>query len=73
MFLQGHGLTYEGDSMLIVPQGNETDDNLFLNITNIAKKFAMFERCISVLFLDACRELSSKHENLVENVKETYD
>ena len=65
MFLQGHGLTHDGDSMLIVPLGNDFEDNLFLNVTNIAKKFAIFERCLTVIFLDACRELSSKYENLV--------
>ena len=65
MFLQGHGVTHEGDSMLIVPDGSDTEVCLFLNVNSLCKKFAKLKRCLTIVFLDSSRTLSSKYEILV--------
>ena len=72
MFLQGHGVTHEGDSMLVVPDGNDTEDCYFLNVNNLCKKFAQLKRCLTIVFLDSCRQLSSNYENLVKETLERY-
>ena len=60
MFLQGHGVTHDADSMLVVPDGSNTEVCLFLNVNKLCKKFAQLKRCLTVVFLDACRVLSAK-------------
>ena len=72
MFLQGHGVTHEGDSMLVVPDGNDTEDCYFLNVNNLCKKFAQLKRCLTIVFLDSCREVSSKYDNLVKETLERH-
>jgi hypothetical protein len=60
IFLQGHGVTHDGDSMLVVPDGFDTEHCLFLNVNSLCKKFAQLKRCLTVVFHDSCREMSSK-------------
>jgi hypothetical protein len=72
MFLQGHGVTHDGDSMLVVPDGSDTEVCLFLNVNSLCKKFAQLKRCLTVVFLDSCRLLSSNYENLVSETLENY-
>jgi hypothetical protein len=72
MFLQGHGVTHDGDSMLLVPDGSNTEFCLFLNVNSLCKKFAQLKRCLTVVFLDSCRTLSSSYESLVSETLDTY-
>jgi len=71
IFLQGHGITHNNDSILMVPELKQSETGssenvLFLNVTNMCKKFASLKRCLTVVFLDACRENSTKYQNLIE-------
>jgi len=62
LFLQGHGITHKSDSILIVPDEDKSpDDFAFLNVTNLCKRFAALKRCLTVVFLDACREQSDRY------------
>ena len=42
LFLQGHGVTYRTDSLLVVPDLENDEKVYFLNVTNLCKKFAKF-------------------------------
>ena len=73
IFLQGHGVTHDGDSMLVVPDGSDTETCLFLNVNSLCKKFAQLKRCLTIVFHDSCRVMSSKYENLVSETLENYE
>lgn len=68
LFLQGHGVTHNSDSILIAPDFSIKDEEraAFLNVTNICKIFAKVERCITIVFFDACRDPLTDYPNLLE-------
>ena len=57
IFLQGHGGMHKRDPCLIIPNNKGEKGTLrLLNVANIAKQFAKIDKCITIIFFDACRE-----------------
>ena len=63
---------HKSDSILIVPDV-EQEKYWFLNVTNLCKVFGKIERCITVIFFDACRDSIEDYPFMYENNKEDND
>ncbi len=60
IFLQGHGGDYKKDPCLLIP--DKTGKIRILNVGNLAKNYARYDKTITIIFFDACREDLEKHE-----------
>ncbi len=55
-FFQGHGVSYKGDPILLIPDKANPTKLKFFNVENFAKKLASIDKCLSIIIFDACRE-----------------
>ncbi len=54
----GHGLTYDGDSIGVIPQKkNDVMTTRFINFSGIARKFASINNTLNIFILSMCRVL----------------
>lgn len=56
IYLQGHGGLYQKEPCLIIPDHKTKGKLRILNVSNLAKEYAKIDKCITIIFFDACRE-----------------
>jgi hypothetical protein len=69
IFLQGHGGLHKNDPCLIIPDHKNEGKLRLLNVSNLAKEFGRIDKCLTVIFFDACRENldTDEHKHLFSN------
>ena len=54
----GHGITFDGDAIAVVPEIQPEAENKvprFINMSGLARKFASIENTINIFLLSMCR------------------
>jgi len=54
----GHGITYDGDAIAIIPvleKGGDLGTARFINISGLARKFASKDNTINIFIMSMCR------------------
>lgn len=67
---------HKRDPCLIIPNNKGEKGTLrLLNVANIAKQFAKIDKCITIIFFDACREELDvpAHQHLFENAIQDHN